>query len=217
MKDKLGVGVSFDLGFRELIILENKVHIYYVTGLCDSTAVQEILKVLIASNDFEGNRRNLPEIIENRLVHQQVEPTETMDEAIDQMLSGLIVVFINGYKYAFVVDVRNYPGRSPEEPDTERVVRGSRDGYTENIVENTALNRRRIRDARLRHEMMQVGERSKTDVCLSYIEDVADGGLIQLIRDRISEIEVDGISMADKALEEFIIDRGWNPYPLVRY
>jgi len=217
MKEKLGLGVSYDLGFRELIILKNKVHIYYLTGLCDSAVVQEILKVLIAINDYESNKKKLPEIIENRLVHQQLEPTETMDESIDQLLSGLIVVFVEGHKYAFVVDVRNYPGRSPEEPDTERVVRGSRDGYTENIVENTALNRRRIRDARLRHEMLQVGERSKTDVCLSYIEDVADEGLIQLIKKRISDIEIDGISMADKALEEFVIDRGWNPFPLVRY
>ncbi|MFA1822805.1 spore germination protein [Virgibacillus oceani] len=217
MKEKLGLGVSYDLGFRELIILKNKVQVYYLTGLCDSSIVQEILKVLIAINDYESNKKKLPEIIENRLVHQQLEPTETMDESIDQLLSGLIVVFVEGHKYAFVVDVRNYPGRSPEEPDTERVVRGSRDGYTENIVENTALNRRRIRDARLRHEMLQVGERSKTDVCLSYIEDVADEGLIQLIKKRISDIEIDGISMADKALEEFVIDRGWNPYPLVRY
>lgn len=59
------------------------------------------------------------------------------------MLSGLIVIFVDGVKYAFVVDTRNYPGRSPEEPDTEHVVRGSRDGYTENIIENTALTRRR--------------------------------------------------------------------------
>ncbi|WP_276207836.1 spore germination protein [Virgibacillus sp. YIM 98842] len=217
MTKKLGLGVSYDLGFRELIILKRKVHVFYLTGLCDSAIVQEIIKVLIAINDNESNQKKLPEIIENRLIHQQLEPTETMDEAIDQLLSGLIVVFVNGYKYAFVVDVRNYPGRSPEEPDTERVVRGSRDGYTENIVENTALNRRRIRDARLRHEMMKVGERSKTDVCLSYIEDVADKGLIQLIKNRIKEIEIDGISMADKALEEFVIDRKWNPYPLVRY
>src|SRR5690625_3066968 len=168
MKEKLGLGVSYDLGFRELIILKNKVHVYYLTGLCDSTVVQEILKVLIAVNDYESNKKKLPEIVENRLVHQQLEPTETMDESIDQLLSGLIVVFVEGHKYAFVVYVRNYPGRFPEKPDTERVVRRSRDGYTENIVENTALNRRRIRDARLRHEMMQVGERSKTDVCLSY-------------------------------------------------
>lgn len=217
MKKRLGLGVSYDLGFRELIILKEKVHVYYLTGLCDSSIVQEIIKILIAINDNESNQRKLPEIIENRLLHQQVELTETMDESIDQLLSGLIIVLVNGHKYAFVVDTRNYPGRSPEEPDTERVVRGSRDGYTENIVENTALNRRRIRDARLRHEMLQVGERSKTDVCLSYIEDVADEGLIQLIRDRIDEIDIDGISMTDKALEEFVIDRSWNPYPLVRY
>ncbi|WP_426470519.1 spore germination protein, partial [Salmonella enterica] len=68
---------------------------------------------------------------------------------------------------AFAVDVRSYPGRSPEEPDTEKVVRGARDGYVENIIINTALTRRRIRDERLRFEMMQVGERSKTDICIA--------------------------------------------------
>ncbi len=62
------------------------------------------------------------------------------------------------------------------------MVRGARDGYVENIVVNTALTRRRIRDERLRFEMMQVGERSKTDICIAYIQDVADPGLVELIK-----------------------------------
>ncbi|MFD1039230.1 spore germination protein [Virgibacillus byunsanensis] len=217
MKERVGVGVSFDLGFREIIVLKKKVHLYYLTGLCDTSIVLEIIKKLVEINDNESNYKKVPEVIENRLVHQQVDPIDSLDEAVDQMLSGLIVVFINGEKRAFVVDTRNYPGRTPEEPDTERVVRGSRDGFTENIIENTALTRRRIRDARLRHEMLKVGERSKTDICICYIQDIADTGLIELIRKRLSSIDIDGISMTDKAVEEFIIDRGWNPYPLVRY
>lgn len=217
MKTRLGIGVSFDLGFRELVLLKRNIQIYYVTGLCDSIIIQDLLKELVNLNDHEANSKKLPEIIKNRLIHQQVEQVKTMDEAVDQMLSGLIVLFIDGERFAYVIDVRNYPGRTPEEPDIERVVRGSRDGYTENIIENTALTRRRIRDPRLRNEMLKVGERSKTDVCLSYIDDVADEGLIQLIKDRIQDIEVDGISMADKTVDEFIIDRKWIPYPLVRY
>ncbi|WP_425509025.1 spore germination protein [Virgibacillus doumboii] len=217
MKDKIGIGTSFDLGFRELVILKKKIQIYYLTGLCDTSLVQQIMKKIIDINDKESNMRKVPEIIENRLVHQQVDKAKTLDEAVDQLLSGLIVIFVNGEKFAFIVDVRNYPGRTPQEPDTEHVVRGSRDGYTENIIENTALTRRRVRDARLRHEMLKIGERSKTDVCVAYLKDVADDGLLKLIKDRINAIEIDGIAMADKTVEEFIIERKWNPYPLVRY
>ncbi|WP_176555833.1 spore germination protein [Virgibacillus ndiopensis] len=217
MKELVGVGTSFDLGFREIIILKNKVQLYYLTGLCDTSVILQILKVIVEINDNERNKNKIPEIIENRLIHQQVNRIKTMDEAVDQVLSGLIVVFINGEREAFVVDVRHYPGRQPEEPDTEHVVRGSRDGYTENIIENTALTRRRIRDARLRHEMLKIGERSKTDVCVCYLQDVADGGLVKLIKKKIQDVEIDGITMTDKTLEEFMNKRKWNPYPMVRF
>src|SRR5699024_11468768 len=146
-----------------------------------TSVIQEVLEMLIQISDVESNRRKLPEIIENRLVHQQIERVKTMDEAVDQILSGLVAVFIDGWKESFIIDVRQYPGRTPEEPDTERVVRGSRDGYTENIIENTALTRRRLRDTRLRHEMIKVGERAKMDVCLSYVKDTAAPDLSAVI------------------------------------
>lgn len=217
MKERVGVGVSYDLGFREIIVLKRKIQLYYLNGMVDDLIISELLKMLVKINDDETNQKKLFEIIENRLVNQQVSSIKTMDEAVDQMLSGLIVVFINGEKHGLVIDVRNYPGRTPEEPDTERVVRGSRDGYTENIIENTSLTRRRIRDERLRNEMLKVGERSKSDVCVTYIRDVANDDLVKLIKDKIRAIEIDGLTMSDKALEEFIVDRRWNPYPLVRY
>ncbi|ASK63293.1 spore germination protein [Virgibacillus phasianinus] len=217
MKEQIGTGKSFDLGFREIIIMKKKIQLYYVTGLTDSSVVLEVIKKLVDINDKESNMKKIPEIIKNRLIHQQVEAIKTMDEAVDQILSGLTVVFMDGEKQAYVVDVRNYPGRTPQEPDSEQVVRGSRDGFTENIIENTALTRRRVRDARLRNEMLKVGERSKTDVCVSYLKDVADDGLVEVIKEKIGAIEVDGITMADKAVEEFIIKRKWSPYPLVRY
>jgi len=217
MKERVGVGVSYDLEFRELIVLKQKVQIYYLNGQVSDLVATEIIKKLIDINDDETNQKKLFEIVENRLSNLSVVPIKTMDEAVDQMLSGLIVVFVDGEKYAFVVDVREYPGRQPEEPDTERVIRGARDGFTENVVINTALTRRRIRDARLRNEMLKVGERSKTDVCLSYIKDIADDEMVELTKKKIRSIEIDGITMADKAVEEFIVESEWNPYPLVRY
>lgn len=217
MRENVGVGESFDVDFREIIVLGRKIQLYFVNGLCDTAIIVELLKSLVKINDHEEESKEVVNIVRNRIVHQQVEETDDIKEAITQMLSGLLIVFIDGYDEIMIVDVRSYPGRSPEEPDTERVVRGSRDGYTENIVENTALTRRRIRDPRLRNEIIQVGDRSKTDVCISYIKDIADPGLINIIKKELKAIKTDGLSMADKALEEYIVKQGFNPFPIVRY
>ncbi|MDY0405653.1 spore germination protein [Virgibacillus sp. 179-BFC.A HS] len=217
MKERVGVGKSYDFGYREVVILKRKVQLYYVNGLVESSIVVRMMQELVNLADHEFEYKKAPEIIENRLIHEQVEKVKTYDEAVDQVLSGLIAIFVDGYDQAFIIDVRHYPGRSPEEPDTERVIRGARDGFTENIVENTGLTRRRIRDERLRHEMFKVGERSKTDVCIGYLQDVADNDFVSYAKERIQSIEVAGVPMADKTVEEFILGHKWSPLPMVRY
>lgn len=217
MKNRVGLGESFDLGVRKLTILRKDVHFYYINGLTDTSYIIAIIEGLVGINDSEKLSSNLFKIIENRLRHQSIEHIKTMDELVDQVLSGLIVVVGEGEGEGLVIDVRSYPGRTPEEPDTEKVVRGSRDGYVENIIVNTALTRRRIRDERLRFEIMRVGERSKTDVAIGFIKDVANKDLVDLIRKEIKAIEIDGITMADKTVEEFLLKQGYNPFPLVRY
>lgn len=97
------------------------------------------------------------------------------------------------------------------------MIRGARDGFVENIVVNTGLIRRRIRDERLRYEIMKIGERSKTDIAIAYLEDVADPGLIEVIKKELKTIKIDGLPMADKTIEEFLVKQGFNPFPLVRY
>jgi len=217
MKQRVGLGISFDLGVRKLKVLKKDVHIYFCNGLCDTRFIIELIEELVQLNDHEKQSSEIYQLIYNRLLNQSVQPIHKLDELVDLVLSGQIVVVIEGEKTALAVDVRSYPGRSPQEPDTEKVVRGSRDGFVENIILNTALTRRRIRDERLRFEMIKVGERSKTDVALGYLEDVADADLLNIIRKEIKAIQVDGIPMGDKTIEEFIVKQGWNPFPMVRY
>lgn len=217
MKDKIGLGDSFDLGIRKVKILKKNVHIYSVNGLCDTTFIIQIMKELVDLNDKEKLSTNLFKLIENRLLHQSISRLKTLDELVDQLLSGLIVIVMEGEKEAFAVDVRSYPGRQPEEPPTEKVIRGARDGFVENIILNTGLTRLRIRDERLRFEILKVGERSKTDIAIAYVKDVANADLIDIIRKELNAIDVDGLTMADKAVEEYLVKQGYNPYPLVRY
>ncbi|MBL4954076.1 spore germination protein [Neobacillus sp. YIM B02564] len=217
MKQRVGLGVSFDIGVRKLKILRCDVHIYYINGLTDTMYIIQLIRELLGINNREKLSSDIFTLVENRLANQSVEKTQELDQLVTEVLSGLIGVVVDGADTAFIIDVRNYPGRMPMEPDTEKVVRGARDGFVENIVLNTALVRRRIRDERLRFEMYKVGRRSITDVALAYIEDVADPDLINILRQELKAIDIDGIPMADKTLEEFIVKQGANPYPIVRY
>lgn len=217
MKDVVGAGISFDVDYREIVVLHTRVQLYYVNGLVDDITVTELLKKLIAINDEEVAERNVKKIVQNRLVNLQVDPHTDMGKLTDELLTGLIVIFIDGEKEAFVVDVRMYPGREPEEPDTERVIRGSRDGFTESILSNTALIRRRIKDKGLRNEIIKIGKRSKSDICISYINSIANDELVGLVKDRLKEIDIDQLVMADKALTELFFNKKWNPFPIVRY
>ncbi len=208
-KDRVGMGTSYDVGVRKVRVLDREVQIYFVNGLTDTLFIIHLMEQLVDVNNYDENADEAIDVVENRLVNQQVQKVKTLDEATDQVLSGLVAVIVEGAGFAFVVDVRSYPGRTPEEPDTEKVVRGARDGFIENIVINTALIRRRIRDERLRVKITKVGERSKTDLAIVYIEDIADPDLVSIVENEVNAIDIDGLTMADKTVEEFIVKQGY--------
>lgn len=217
MKEHVGLGKSFDFGVRKIRVLRKDVHIYYVNGLCDTTFIILLMQVLVGLNESEKTTTKVFETVKNSISEQSVEEIDNMDKFVDMVFSGLIVIVVDGTPIGLAVDVRSYPGRQPQEPDTEKVVRGARDGFVENIIVNTAITRRRIRDERIRFEMMKVGKRSKTDIAIGYIEGIADPDLIEIVRKELTSIEIDGLPMADKTVEEFIVKQAYNPYPLVRY
>ena len=197
--------------------MERRIQLYYITGLVDSELVVDLMTQLLLLNSLPHPNDDVFQTIHNRLVHQQVTVTDKVNDICTSVLSGLVAIIVDKETQAFVVDVRSYPGRGPSEPDTEKTVRGSRDGYTENIIVNTALTRRRIRTGKLRNIILKVGDQSKTDVVLMYIEGIADQGMVDDVKHRIEQVKVDGLTMTDKELEEFITGQVYNPYPLVRY
>lgn len=217
IRDRLGVGVTYDIGIREMKLADRDMAIVYCNGLTNNETLVFILDELANLDRSNLGSQPYKTLFSQYFIHVQVEAVKSMDEAIDNVLTGQTVFFIDGYEEAIIIDARQFPGRSPEEPDTERVVRGSRDGFTEILANNTALTRRRIRDENLRIEVLKVGIRSKTDVGIVYLADVADLGLVNLIREKLSAIEVDGLPMAEKTIQEFLISQNFNPFPLVRF
>jgi stage V sporulation protein AF len=217
LNERLGGDISYDIKIRELNIAEKEIAFFYVNGLIDSKTMTIILNQMVKLKREEIVPDVLKHFLERYLTDMSVETVKTLDDGITQMLAGVVLLVIDDEEVALLIDVRDYPGRNPQEPDTEKVVRGARDGFTENIVVNTALTRRRIRDEKLRMVMLKAGLRSKTDICIAYLEDVADPGLIHLLQEKIKQIEVDGLPMGEKTLEEFVMRKNWNPYPMVRY
>ncbi|MBB6448978.1 stage V sporulation protein AF [Geomicrobium halophilum] len=219
--DRLNIDASFDVGVRKLWVLGKELQLYFVNSLSDEVIATQVLRELMALEKFDTKtdslRYSLDDQVKNHLAHIQVDQTDKVDDCIFHLLSGLIFVLIDGESEAFIVDVRQYPGREPQEPDTERVTRGSRDGYTENIIENAGLTRRRVRDEHLRNEIIQIGERSHTDIVISYVNGITDPDLVAVIKKELENIKVDSLTMADKVVEEYIVNQGWNPFPLVRY
>ena len=152
-----------------------------------------------------------------KIPYIEIETSNSLPYVIDEILSGQMAFLLDNEKEAILIDTRTYPVRSPEEPDTERITRGSRDGFVETMIFNIALVRRRIRDPGLRVEGFRLGRRSKTDVAIMYIRDIASDKLVDEVRDRLQGVDIDGLPMAEKSVEEFITESNWNIFPLVRY
>ncbi len=217
LKDILAVDKSFDVIQLDLEYAERKMAMFMVDGFVKDDIMHYIMKLLsrLEPEQLEGD--TLQKLLKTHIPYIEIDQADDLNNVVDLVLSGPTALVVDGIDKVIIIDARTYPVRGPQEPDIERVVRGSRDGYVETIVFNTALTRRRIRDRSLRMEYMQVGRRSKTDIVVTYLEDIADPELVNRIKDSLAKIDTDGLPMGEKTLEEFIAGRHWNPYPLVRY
>ncbi|NLL51093.1 MAG: spore germination protein [Peptococcaceae bacterium] len=218
LNSKLGVPDSFDIVLREMTVGGKKLAIYSVNGMVNRPASNIILDTFVEMEKADLVVNALEKLVKFKIVDLQVSEVEAMDEVIYFLLSGTMVIIVEGKNQAIIIDLRSYPARQPEEPDVERVTRGSRDGFTETLVFNTILIRRRLRDPGLRMKLVQTGSRSRTDVCIAYIEDITNPDMVKYIERELKNISIDGIPMAEKSVEEFILgSKFWNPFPRVRY
>nr|WP_274528411.1 spore germination protein [Paenibacillus piscarius] len=217
LTEVLGLGSSFDIVFREMSFAGCRAALLCVSGFAKDTIIDEILKRLTYLTPDHVSTDVFASFMSEYIPHVQVEKGELLSESINKVLSGMSVFFIEGETQVIIMDTRSYPSRSPDEPSIERVVRGARDGFTETLLSNVALVRRRVRDPGLKLEMHQIGRRTRTDVCVAYIDDIVDKTQVQAVTDKLKNVNLDGIPLADKQLEEAIVGGGWNPFPLVRY
>jgi stage V sporulation protein AF len=218
LKDLLGVGETFDIVFREYLVGRKRAASFSINAMTNDILVSNILEDITLFKQEDLNINTLKKIFYSRTTHLQAKLLDNFPDAVTSLLSGEILFFIDGDAQILVMDARSYPVRAPSESNIEKVTRGSRDSFVETIVFNTALIRRRLRDPNLRFSIIKVGTRSRADVAICYIKDITNPRLVNKVKDSLENIDTDGIPMAEKAIEEYIVPgTRWNPLPRVRY
>lgn len=226
LNSRLRVEENFDMISKPLTVGKNgdELTFFYIDGFVKDTVMQKLMLSFSSLDGIsEGQDKNDPKacitaFLNSRVAYVETEITTSIDEMLKMVLSGGTVMIGSCFgEYAILIDTRSYPARDTSEPQTDRVMRGSRDGFVETLVSNTALIRRRIRNTSLTMEYICIGNDSKTDAVLCYMNDRADMGYVENMRKKLKSINTDSMTMGHQSLSECLIRTRWyNPFPKIR-
>lgn len=217
MNQILPVKDSFDLVQRDLVIGEREASFFFIDGFMKDEVMLKIMDsfLSVTKGDMPGSATGFSR---QCLPYVEVDTVSDFDQVLRNLLSGTTCLFIDGYESCIVIDCRTYPARNVGEPEKDKSLRGSRDGFVETIVFNTALIRRRIRDPHLVMQMLEIGTSSRTDVALCYMSDRADEALLKNITKKLQAIHTDDLRMNQQSLAEELFRRKWfNPFPKFKF
>ncbi len=213
----LAADTNFDLIYRVIKIGGKEACMYLIDGFCKDDLMQKILQYFVGIKE-EDMPDDAHELSKRCLPYVEVNLLDDWDQITYFIMAGVFALFIEGYEKCLLIDARSYPSRGVGEPEKDKVLRGSKDGFVETVVFNTALIRRRIRSQYLRMEMLHAGKSSQTDIVLCYMENRVDHAFLNQIKDRINEIQVDALTMNQESLAECLYKKKWyNPFPKFKF
>ncbi|RIX51094.1 spore germination protein [Paenibacillus nanensis] len=207
-----------DIVFR-VIESSPKVLLVYADGLIDTKTLDRTVLTPILYYGKPDGLNEAPitgQIIQEQLVAAaQLQTVSTINDVIDGVLKANVSLLVDGENKSVIADLKGFERRSVEEPAAEVSVRGPRDGFTETLRINTSLIRRRIRTPKLKMESMTIGQVSRTDIVIVYIDGIVSNTILEEVRNRIGRIQMDGV-LESGFIEEFIEDTTWSPFPQIQ-
>ncbi|WP_419955082.1 spore germination protein [Neobacillus niacini] len=222
LKDTLGK--SSDIIIREIRIGKEgtiKAGIIYTDGLTDTPSLQnfilETLMLDIKEIDLhkKSPEQNLISVLKDvALTVGEIKEETSFDAILTSLLSGDTIILLDGYAEGLIISNRQWAERGVTEPTAQTVVRGPREGFTENLRINTALIRRKIKDPQLWMETKTIGTRTKTNIAIVYIHDIADDKIVKEVNLRLDRINIDGI-LESGNIEGFIQDSTYSPFSTI--
>lgn len=213
-----------DIVIREISFGRNPkigILVVYIDGLIDRKELNSnVLKPLMIGSGMSGDYKDedilpLREYLKKSVITiSNLEETVDFEKTVDSLFAGDTVLYIEGESKALIAGTGAWAERAVEEPPTETVVRGPREGFVESLSTNISLLRRKVKNPKLKFEKMVIGEQTKTEVCICYIQGIAGEELLQMVRNRLQQIEMDAI-LESGYLEEFMEDAPFSLFPTV--
>lgn len=216
LKNALRSDESFDLVERSLVLGKRKAALFFIDGFIKDDIIEKILEFFY-KNLSDENFKSAQYFSESAVPYVEVETSGDIKKICTNVLSGYAALLVEGFDKAILMDTRTYPQRDTAEPDNDKVLMGSHDGFVETLILNTALIRRRIRTPDLTVKALQVGSQSQTDIALVYMESKVDKKFLRKLVDRINAIRVPSLTMNQQSLIEALYKHKWyNPFPKVK-
>ncbi len=215
----LRIGSSFDLIRRPLTVGGTRMVFYYLEGFMQTGTFQKLLTHLLSVADFgDGSPGSAERFAQSSLPAAETVCTDSVDRLLLAVLSGCCAYLCEGFGACGVIlDMRSYPAREASEPENDRVMRGSRDGFVETLLFNASMIRRRIRSPALTVEYVNAGASSRTDLALVYMADRADMGYVARLGEALRTMRTDSLVLGHQSVAEVLMRRRWyNPFPRLR-
>ncbi|MDE6104155.1 MAG: spore germination protein, partial [Clostridia bacterium] len=186
-------GVKDVLTSQDIIVFEfnslsgKKFAAIYADGLAD----KQLLGELVVKPLRDAKEDIKLDDVKLLLASPEVKDGTKIKDAIKEVSDGNAVLFVDGEKDFFIIGLKNPPGRTPAEPPTQIVIKGPREGFTEDIKTNLGLVRKRVKSENMQVKMLKTGKRSDTAVAMVYIDGVCEKGLPEKIEKQIAKNEID--------------------------
>lgn len=203
--------------FENKGLITSQCCIIYIEGMVNVEIINENIIQPVLRNDLSKDIQgdNLLEELKKKVIVSNNVTLETkINSIVSAVISGDTLFLLEGYDKALIISSKGWKSRSISEPDSARVVRGPREGFTESIIVNLSLVRRRINDPDLKFKFKEVGERTHTKICICYIESLALEEILVELEKRLSQIEIDGI-IDSGYIQELIKDAPFSPFETV--
>lgn len=214
---------SDDIVFNKLNINHEEdlsITVMFVDGMTDSKMIDDnVLKPLMQENvlgESISEEKIIDLIMHGTVYHCQRKKREKLDECISDLLSGSVVLVFDNLKLALSFEAKGFDKRSITEPTNENVLKGSKEAFIESLRSNTSLIRRRINSSNLKIQQLSIGRESKTKICITYIQGIANPDTVKELKKRIEKSDIDGISTLGQ-IEELIKGSSNSIFPQVLY
>jgi spore germination protein KA len=180
--------------------------IIFADGMVNNEIINENIIQPIVGNTLLNYEKGMIDSLQyGVIISNDVEKTSDVYLAIEAILGGDTVLFIEGASEVLVIGTKGWQVRSITEPENEKVLRGPREGFTESLIVNLALIRRKLQTPELKFIFRTLGVRSNTRACVCYIEGIANGKILQELNKRLDNVQIDGI-LDTGYLEELLSD-----------